>query len=194
MHLALPVSVPMRPLLAQPRAGMVAKSIATSGGGTFKPLDIQFWLAGQTAQLAITFEASRSDPAVSATGKLYATGKVTYDPQSRSLRVTALAFGPQTTSALQRDADWLLDPSVLQALEREAVFPLGDETAKVIEAVKAAPAALAAPVPPLHLDLMPREATLRDAYPAGDVLYLLYDVSGTSRARLDLALPAAAKK
>jgi Domain of unknown function (DUF4403) len=184
-HFVLPAAVPVSTLAQPMRERLVNAPSALPGGITFRTTRVDVRLSGDRAHLRIDFNASKEIPPLAATGTLHAVGTLTYDLRNQALRVDDITYDAATRTALLRDADWLLDPAVLQDLEKSAVFPLEAEVIRATETVRVQVAKLATPAGAyLALDLPPAEIKLREVQPAGDLVYLFFDMTGKSQARL----------
>jgi hypothetical protein len=175
-HVVLPVSARAADLAAARRP-----PLACPGGVTFTAKDVRLSLLNERAHLKIEFEAARQGPYAGASGTMYVVGRHAYDEDERVLRVREADYDVQTRTVLAGAAPWLLDPAVLQSVAASCVFPLDAELAKAETVAGAQLARIAAPVG-LDLGLVATEMKLREVRPAGEWVFLLFDVKGTSHA------------
>jgi hypothetical protein len=181
-HIVLPVSLRARDLAASTRHPLTAPS-----GVSFLSKEIRALVVKQNAYLKIEFEASRQSPPAAANGTLYVGGTLAYDSANRVLRMRDGGYDAQTRAALAATAGWLLDPALVKSLAGSIEFPID-------AALKSAPGAageqLARIKPPAGIDLglTVTETTLREVRPAGEWVHLLFDVRGTSHAKLPTPL------
>jgi hypothetical protein len=179
-HVVLPVSLRAADLAASNRQPLTAP-----GGVSFVSKQVRAFLVNHNAYLKIDFEASRQSPPAAASGTLYVAGTLAYDPPDRVLRMSDPGYDAQTRAALAGTAGWLLDPALVQSVAGSVEFPID-------AALKSAPGAageqLARIKPPAGIDLglTVTEAALRDVRPAGEWVHLLFDVKGTSHAKVTM--------
>ena len=60
-------------------------------------------------------------------GTIYLSGKPYYDRETSSLRVKELDFDIRTKNVLIRSASWIFHQNLLQTLEQQLSFPIGDQ-------------------------------------------------------------------
>lgn len=129
------------------------------------------------------FDASEDRPHLTARGTLYATGKLAYDPAQEVLRITDLEYDVQTHNVLLHVANWLLAPSILRKVEGKTVVPLKPRLAAAMNCANEQLAKLKVP-PGVNLSVAVSEFRLRDVQGTDDTIYLFFEVTGASLARL----------
>jgi hypothetical protein len=181
-HVVLPVSLRAADLAASNRLPLTAP-----GGVTFTSRAVRLFPVNENAYLKVDFEAARQSPPAAARGTLYVAGTLAYVPHDQVLRFTDAAFDVQTRGSLVSTASWLLDPALAQSVAGSVEFPVA---AALKSATGAAGEQLARikPAAGIDLGLTVTDATLRDVRPAGEWVHLLFDVKGTSHAKLPTPL------